>query len=287
MKHPSEIFIRYMLVKNPSMTDDDVQRTLNQWGILSTADNYLGELRVSMLPTPAGFDPLNRLHRSSIQYLRDQGVYELFFPTPASSEAWDILADPTKRMTVEQALLARLDLRQVSKKLNAKNEWHLTAEGMAMFRHVFWNVKSLTFDEWGRYLYGRTALYERYMALLQAPPHLAFHHLRLDQIIESKNMIKRTQEIAYFALEEAAQRPGVGMDKVKAIGVLGKVVTDCHAALNTSDMALKDVLKEFERFRMDHPHLPPKDIKQLAPTGNYSGSGAKQAIVLEAEKVPS
>jgi hypothetical protein len=36
---------------------------------------------------------------------------------------------------------------------------------------------------------------------------------------------------------------------------------------------------------MEHPQLPPKDIRQLAPAGNYSGSGAKVAAP-DSEKIP-
>ena len=86
-------------------------------------------------------------------------------------------------------------------------------------------------------------------------------------------MIQRTQEIAYFALEEVNNHPGVRADKVKAIGILGKTITDCHNALSTSEMALTGVLKEFERFRMENPMTSPPTIHQLSPGGNFSGSG--------------
>jgi hypothetical protein len=142
-----------------------------------------------------------------------------------------------------------------------------------MFRHYFWNVGALTLDEWGRFLFGRTSMYERYMGLLTAPPKLAFYHLRLDQQIESKKMIQRVQEIAYFAIEEIDQKPGVSIDKVKSINLLGKVVIEAHHALSTSDMALKDTLKQFEQWRMEHPDVLPPSLKQLAPAGNFTGSG--------------
>jgi len=38
-------------------------------------------------------------------------------------------------------------------------------------------------------------------------------------------------------------------------------------------MAIAQVLKDFEKFRMHHPELPAPDIRTLAPNGNYSGSG--------------
>ncbi len=63
---------------------------------------------------------------------------------------------------------------------------------------------------------------------------------------------------------------------MKSIAVLGKTVVECHEALSTSDMALKDVLKQFERFQVEHPHASPGDIRNLAPFGNYSGSGVQE-----------
>jgi hypothetical protein len=276
MKHPAETFIKYLLIKDKDVTDAEVLKTLQDWGFLSPHDNYLGFLRQKIANVPANFDPANRLSRTSMNYLREHGVFELFFPTAATHEAWDILGDPFKRLQVEQVLLARLDRKAVAGRLNKKYNWHLTAEGLSAFHDFFWNVKSMSWDEWGRFLFGRSMMYEKYLGLLQASPQLAFFHLKLEQTIESKDMIKRAQEIAYFTLEEVSQKPGTGPDKVKAIGVLGKTIVDCHEALSTSDIALKDILKNFERFRMEHPQTQPPDIKSLAPGGNFSGSGVDE-----------
>ncbi len=273
MKHPAQFYLKYLLIQDPTRSDADLAKALEDGGWLSPPIEYFAFLRGTIPARPLGFDPANRMHRPSLQFLRDQQVFELFYPTPSVEDAWSYLADPELRMMVEQILLARLDLRLAAQKVNRQHSWHLTEEGLVMYRHFFWNVRLLTFDEWGRYLYGRAALYDRYMTLLQAGPKLAFFHLRLEQTLESKKMIVRAQEIAHFALEEVNLQPGVRPDKVKAIGVLGKVITDCHTALSTSDMALSGVLKEFERFRMEHPELAPPDIKLLAPGGNYTGSG--------------
>ena len=284
MHLPYDFFVKYLVLCGE--TDAAILLKLGQWGFLSPDATYLGLFRAEMEPPPANFDPLDRAHRPSTTYLRDQQVYELFFPNSAVEEAWGILADPTKRMAVEQVLLSRLDTKVAAQKMNRRNNWFLTAAGIETFGHFFWHVKLLTFDEWGRFLYGRSSLYARYMGLLQGTKELAFFHLRVDQVIESKQMIRRAQEIAYFTLEEVAQQPGCGPDKVKAINMLTKSITDCHEAQSTSDMALKEVLKQFERFRMEHPQIQPKPIGQLAPKGNFTNSGVKDADVLvEPEKV--
>lgn len=285
VKHPAEYFIRYLLLRDPAATDASLMKLMDDWGFLQPAQTYWGFLRGRLQERPDDFNPLNRHHRPSMKFLRDQQVYDLFYPTDSVEGAWKILIDPSQRLIVEQALMARLDFKLVAQKLNKKNNWFLTADSLQMFYHFFWNVKLLTFDEWGRFLYGRSSMYDRHMALLQAPPSLAFFHLRLEQTIESKRMIQRVQEIAYHTIEEVNLKPGTGQDKVKAIGLLGKVVIEAHGALSTSDMALKDVLQQFERFRMEHPSMSPPDIKELAPGGNYTGSGAEKEKTEDPEGV--
>jgi hypothetical protein len=276
LRHPAQYFIQYLCLRYPTWTEAQVQKHIQDWGFLSFDDNYLKFLKQDMPVPPANFDPANLTHRPSQAYLRRVGTYEMFRNTPEMQEAWDILSRPEQRLVAEQVILSRLDLKVAAQRVNKKQGWYMTAEGLATFRHYFWNPRLLTFDEWGRFLYGRSAMYERHMALLQGDPRIAFYHLRIEQAIESKVMIQRAQEISYFTLEEVNQKPGTQADKVKAIAILTKAVVECHEALSTSDMALKDVLKQFERFRIEHPHQSPPDIRALAPVGNFSGGGQKE-----------
>ena len=268
-----------MLIRDRDVTDATLQKALDDRGFLGAEAATLGFLRQEIPDAPAGFDPNNRLHRPSMRFLREQKVYEMFFQTPAVLEAQDYLTQQNKRMAVEQVILARLDYKVVATKLNKKHNWKLTADGISSYRHYFWNLDLLTFDQWGRYLYERSALYDRYMAMLQSDPRLAFFHLKIDQTVESKTMLKRAQDIAYFALEEVNQVPGVRADKVKSIGTLIRAMTECHNALSTSDMALTGVLKEFEKWRMTNPQTLPLAIQQIAPAGNFTGSGVELRLL--------
>jgi hypothetical protein len=272
-KHPAANLLRALIIRDRNIADGTLQKQLEDWGFLSADPTMLPLMRQDIPAAPAGFDPTNRMHRLSVRFLREQKVYEFFHPNDAMHQALEFLGVPDQRLTVEQILLSRIDLKIACKRVNEKKSWHLTEDALRLYQHYFWNVPALTFDEWGRFLFNRTSLYERFMGLLTAPPKLAFYHLRLDQQIESKKMIQRVQEIAYFALEEIDQKPGVSIDKVKSINLLGKIVIEAHAALSTSDMALKDTLKQFEQWRMEHPQLLPPGIQQLAPSGNFSNSG--------------
>jgi hypothetical protein len=287
-KHPAENLIRFFMVRDPAVTDGSIQKMLEDWGFLTVDPTYLPLLRQEIPAPPAGFNPGDKAHRASVTYLRDLKLYEFFHPNDAAEDAWRVLSIPDQRMAAEQILLARLDLAVTAKKINAKRGWDFTEKMLKMYQHFFWNVPSLTFDEWGRYMFNRTSLYEHYMGLLIASPMLAFYHLRLDQTVESKRMIQRTQEIAYFTMEEVAQKPGVHIDKVKSLSMLSKTINECHQSLSTSDMALKDVLRQFEHWRMEHPQITPPALNLLAPAGNHSGSGQdkKEAEVIELHPEP-
>ncbi len=45
--------------------------------------------------------------------------------------------------------------------------------------------------------------------------------------------------------------------------------------MTESNSLLKDSLKNFEKFRMNHAKNQVIDMRELAPDGNFSGSGAK------------
>jgi hypothetical protein len=278
-RHPAENYIRFLVIQDRNISDGDIQKKLEDCGFLSADPTYLPLLKNALPPDPVIFQPFNRAHRPSVRFLREQKVYELFHPTEAMVEAQELLGDPEKRRTVEQILLARLDLRIVAQKVNAKHNWHLTVDALELFRHYFWNVPAMTFDEWGRYMFKRTAMYDQYMSLLLASPTLAFYHLRLDQNIESKRMIQDVQKIAHATILEVAEKPGSSIDKVKSIKLLGTVVIEAHNALSTSDMALKDVLKQFEHWRMDHPPVLPPTMAQLAGSGTFSGLSRKDNVI--------
>lgn len=274
-KHPAEFLLRYLLVSDPGVTDAQLMKKLNDWAFLQPSPTYWGFLRQRVMEgMPQAFNPNNRVDPLSMKFLRKNEIYDMFFQTAAVQEAWSILAEPTKRSAIEQGLMARVDPKVLAQKLNRKFSWFLTEDGIERFGHYFWNVKLLSFDEWGRFLYNRTAMYDRHLSLLQGPPSLVFFHLRLEQTIESKKMIQRVQEIAYHNLEEVNTRIGTTPDKIKSIAMLGKTVLECHEALSTSDMALKDILSNFERWRMEHPQQNPPAINELAPNGNFTGSGA-------------
>jgi hypothetical protein len=294
VRHPAEFFIKAMMIQMPTLGDPDILKRLEDWGFLKPLAEeqkfYIQFIRSDLAPggqnvPPPDFNYSDRLSRSSMRYLREQQVYEYFYPMAAMNEAYDILRTPDKRLLVDQGLLARLPFKILATQLNRKKNWHLTETGVELYKHYFCNVDLLTFDEWGRFLYGRSMLYERQLNLLVASPQLALHILQVEQQVESKQMLKDVQRCAYFTYMEVANKPGTDAAKIKAMGVLAKTVIDSHEALSTSDTVLGDVLKKFEKFRMERPEASPQSMAQLAPRGNFTGSGIKaKDEIVEVEK---
>lgn len=293
MRHPADFFVKAMLIHMPAAGDADVVKRLTDWGFLQPLAEeqkfYLQFLRSSLVEggpnaPPVGFNALDPLHRPSMRYLRDQKVYEYFYRNASMEEAWEILSHPDKRLVVEQALMARIQSKTIAIQINKKRNWLLTEHGVELYKHYFWNVDLLTFDEWGRFLYGRSAMYERQMNLLTATPALALHLLQVEQQVESKQMLLDVQRHCYFTFIEVATKPGTDPAKIKAMQVLGKTVIEAHEALQTSDTILNEVLEKFEKFRMLRNEQTPPSIKALAPKGNYSNSGIAEKKEEPAQK---
>ena len=292
MRHPAENYIRFLIVRGRAqpaaagtvlpatqdITNDEILRNLDSCGLLPPEPGYLDSLKANIPAPPAGFDPANRLHRPSVQYLREQKVYEMFFRTPAVDEAWEILSSTSLRQMVEYILLNRACSKSLLQKVNKKHSSHLTEEGVERYGHYFWNVDLLTFDQWGKYLYQKSSMAPDYLTLLRAPREFLLFKLRLEQQIESKMMIKRAQDIAYHTLEQVSLQPGASSEKVKSIALLTKSLVECDESLSASDAALGNVLKQFERFRAENNQAPPNDILTIAPDGSYTGGAKDPAI---------
>lgn len=283
MHHPSEYWLKFLLISDPGMLDAELLYELQMNAFLPPPTEYLAFLRKRITQPPLEFNPYNKLHRPSVRYLRKEGVYDLFYPSDDVRSAEQIVHQVFVREQVEQVILARLKMKDMARRLNQKHAWSLTEGCLQAYQHFFWNRDLLSFDEWGRFLYGRTMMYERYMTMLQGTADLALFHLRLDAVVDSKSMISRVQSIAFNTLEEVNTKPGTGPDKVKAITMLGKTVIDAHVALSTSDMQIKEVLSQFDKFRMGNPEKAVTPLHLLAPRGNHSGSGVDET---KSEKQP-
>lgn len=288
MRHPSENFIKFLMLQPTAEAKDD------KWVIASVAafsfprpmPAYVEDLRKYLKPLiPHSFQPTNRYHRESVYFLRQQGIYSLFNPDAAVRESGLILTDLRARPLVETLLLGRVPSRDVAKKVNAKLQAHYTTAAIEAYRNYYWNVPLLRAEDWALVLASENEQKSRALAILQTGPALALHMAGFEQQIESKTMLKDMQVATYFDFKEWQAQPR-SEARTKSMSLAVKSACQLDFQLSQADAAMREALKHFEKFRMQHAQNAVVDIRSLAPAGNFSQSGARLLEAKKEEAVP-
>lgn len=276
-RHPSENFIKYLITSgHPNANDDTWIRTmLMDLGFPAPESDYLSWLRASLASkVPADFRPTDRYHRESRAFLKSEGIFGIHTQSKAVREANTIVMDNRARPLVEDLLLGRLEPKEVAKKVNSKLAIFLTDEGVEAYRHYYWQVSIIRVEDWARLLANQDLQKNNVLAITQVGAALALHKTGFQQHIDSKSMLRTMQESIFFDFQEWKTKKH-STERTKALTNLAKSAVMVDEQLSQSDSALKDSLKAFEQFRMETAKTGVPDIRNLAPGGNYSGSGAK------------
>jgi len=287
IRHPSENFIKFLITTtDPRMQDDAM---VNMWvtmlGFPETQPNYLQWLRNEVnQKLPAQFTPHNRFHRPSVRFMRQEGIYGLHNPDEASHEASKITVHLRARPLVEELLLGHHHSVTIAKKVNARLEEHFTADGIEAYRHYYWNVDLLRVDEWAILLQNRDAQRSKTMAILQVGPAMAMHQAGFSQEIEAKAIMQEMLEASYFDFLEWKAKPQ-SEARTKMMATIVKATALLDERMQEGTSLVKDSLKNFEKFRMEHARKKVLDMRSLAPDGNFTGSGAKLLEAPDEEKV--
>lgn len=277
IRHPSENFIKYLITSSHqyASNDDWVKMMITQLGYPKVDPDYLVWLRSSLMARlPSGFDPQNRYNRDSVKFLRTEGIYSIHNPDRAIQQANLIVTNLRARPIIESLLLGRMEAKDVAKKVNARLAEFFTVEGIEAYQHYYWNVGLLKVEDWAILLADYGVQKSNTMAIVQVGPSLALHKMGFQQAIDSKTILRETMEALYFDLKEWKTQP-LSVNRTKAFTNIARGMVQIDAQLSQADSALKDSLKAFEQFRMQHSESTVPDIKDLAPAGNYTNSGAK------------
>lgn len=283
MRHPSERFIKYLMTSpGPvTVTDQWVQHTIASLGFPKPEDEYVVELRKIVEDgQPKNFQPTNRLHRESVRFLKEHGIRSLYHPDAATKDANLLVTNLRARPLVESLLLGRMEPRDIAKRVNARLGEFFTTEMIEAYRHYYWDVSLLKIEDWSKLLSDYEVQRQQAMAIVQVGPSMALHKMGFTQQIESKTMLREMMEGVYFDFREWKTQP-ISEKRTRALTACAKAAVLIDDRLSQSDSALKDSLRAFEQFRMQHAEQSVMDMRKLAPSGNYTGSGAK---LLDAHK---
>lgn len=278
-RHPSENYIKYLITSGHPQSDDDAWVTygLSSLGYPTPDAEYLWWLRREIdSKRPANFQPQNRYHRESVKFLRSHGIWSIHNPDRTMHRANLIVTNLKARPLIEALLLGRVEPKEVAKKVNARLGEYFTSEEIEAYAHYYWNTGLLRVEDWMQIYSGEQneAHRKQVLAIVQVGPAMALHKLGFQQAIESKTMLRETMEALYFDMREWRTMP-ISSSKTHALTAIARSMTMVDQALSQQDSALRESLKAFEKFRMQHANLTVPDMKQLAPAGNYTGSGAQ------------
>jgi hypothetical protein len=252
-------------------------QTLDRLGLDGLSPSYIREVAKSMAPRPDPYLPDRQHDKRSREYLKEQRIFDMWYPNRAVREAQLILMDTFLREKLEPMLLSSLSHSAIARKLRKYTSIALSSDGVTAFGHYFWNRKMLTQPQWLEYLRGRTFT-NVYVQSLVTSPDMAPQHVPYvaglsgpPSDFSSAEAAARMGQIAFKYALELEHRPAT-LDNTLALKSCMSVVEKADVIMRRSDVALRDVLRQFQKFRMRLDEARVIDVKQLTD-GNYSKSG--------------
>lgn len=286
IRHPSENFVKYLFSSGHSQASQDawIEMTLVSLGYPRPDSDYLLWLRSDFnSKMPSDFQPTGRYHRPSIRFMRAEHIYGMHNPDKAAREAHLIVTNLRARPIIENLLLGRMDPKEIAKKVNARLGEFFTSDGIEAYSNYYWNVGKLSVQEWSQLLKDYDVQRANTLAILQVGPSMALHKMGFQQVIDSKSVLREMLNGAYFDFREWSVQPH-SVNRTKAIVALAKSAALLDMQISQEDGALKNTLRKFEQFRMQHLKEGTASMRTLAPDGNFSGSGARLIEAKEAEE---
>lgn len=276
-RHPSENFIKYLLTLTTPEAQDNtwVQFSVQSMGFPKPNEDYIDHMRLELdRDMPISYDPKDRYNRDSVKFLRAAGVWSMHNQDEAVRDALKILPNYRARRIIEQLLLGRIEMSEVAKKANSRLGEYFTVGAIKAYQHYFWNTSLLKTPDW-------LTFFEEYettdssnsIAVLQGGPAMALHITGFRQNLECKEMLKDMMEGMYFDFKDWQRQP-LSINRTRAMTSIAKAATQVDVRMSEADSALRDSLKAFEAFRMEHSQKGVKSIDDLAPHGNFTESGA-------------
>ncbi len=277
IRHPSENFIKSLIVSAHSNAHDNtwIVTIIGNMGWPAPSLDYVEWLRTDITSRiPANFRTDNKYHRASVKFLREEGIYGLFFSEKEEIEASNLITNLKVRPMLEYLILGRLPEKEIAKKINSRLSLHISTGAVERYRHYYWNVELLRVEDWAILFENNYAAKENAVSIAQVGPSLALHKLGFQQNIDSKSMLRIMQEGLFFDFMQWKSQP-ISPQRTKAMAATARTAVLVDEQLSSSDSALKDSLKAFEQFRMKHGENRVSGIIDTAPVGNFTGSGTK------------
>jgi len=274
MSHPSTYYIKFLIVRAVARHEEidarKVNRVLGEYDLLNVSDfEYEDILHRIKVPKDIQFRDFE--HERTVEYMKMQGIYEIWNPTPAQAEVFRILRQGMVADTVKILLMGRLPSAEISQLVAQKHDFDATPVAIETFASFFWNVSLTGYSEWELLLRGRH-MRGHMLACLYGSKDQARYRAGFNPKVEGKRSLKDLHRTVHFRVE-ATRFMQDNEDMANIVSKLSKELVSVHQAIYGEGAGLEDVLREFKAFMMKTREPNIKPLRELAPEGNYSGSG--------------
>lgn len=276
MAHPSQKYITFLYIKsrivNTKGTPSRINEELRSVHALSIdPDDF--ELLIRDIYVPVGLQYFNYRHHATAEFMKSQGLYEVWNPAVGGAELFHLLNHAQATETAQILLMGRIHPKEVVDKLYRKHRLSVTTEAIELFKRVLWDVDATSYSEWHRLL--KTApLRTSFLACLHGSPDQARFRAGFQPMIEGKKTLKDAYRTIHFMIEGLRGRPD-SKEAASMIAMLSKELAGLYNAIYGDGAGLEDVLREFKAFMLQPEDPKIKPLKDLAPLGNFSNSGVK------------
>lgn len=265
-RYPNLYYVKHLILAELNVNEWNTKFELPVW---EEAD--IKELKES-LKLPASFRYNDKKHVPSTTYLKEQGIYNLFFPDTPTLEALSLINTLEIRSALEKLILSGEEPQKIAKALNSKFETKLAGTAIERYRHYFWNPKVMKIADWERIYTDKRSERREAINIIKNGPDYTRHLLGFIQSIQIKESLKELVTVLHFDMQELKFQRANG-EKTKALATIATTLIKIDEKLSTNDISLKEEFKTFERIQVEHTQADIKSIQELAPAGNYTLSG--------------
>lgn len=270
MQHsPAEYFIKY-LCSRPGTTVGEVKNYVAGMGLgIMPYEKYVEDLHKEIQKVlPPNYNPRDRTHKPSQMFLKTHRIRGLWKSGRTVKEAVDVFNNGPLREIVESLVLTGMDDEQISELLSYYKAVGIIPGSIAEFRHYFWNVELLTFEDWSYYL-TQPSIQPIKLTALKSPKNLDGIRLTLYKMgimpraLDRMEVFTTLRDVGFMNFLEANGFPQ-GQHKAEMLGSYAHVVRMSQDKLDEYSAGEQNVIDEFYKHTtIGNTEVKQKTISQL------------------------
>jgi hypothetical protein len=288
--HPAAVFITYLIVTGAALDRESLNVSLKGLGFAAISDAGYRNIKEQIPLPPDDFDFTDESHTPSVRYLRQLKIYNLCHQDDTTRQAIQLLSRHALRLTVETLLLGKNSPREIAHRISKDlKEKDISGPSITEFRFYFWNSEAMTIQNWSDYFGadsgGRTGIIHPLdtRTVLFCPPSVSIDMVGLKQRTDRQEVLEDVFQSLYTMFLQVKSLP-MSKDKVEMLEGLTRGLLRTDDRLRSSDTALQETLRRFERFKVKTDSTEIPSLADLAPAGTVSGMS--QGEVMRSRRAP-